>query len=110
MGCEKLSRLRYSGFNITNFSNAYAVIVPKENVLLSCTATPADETQAREWSKVFSSGNKEFYQVMYIAIDDWKPYRENGMIRNNVKSFLTHVDFYYTENNGKKNIVSVKIN
>ena len=110
MGCEKLSRLRYSGFNITNFSNAYAVIVPKENVLLSCTATPADETQAREWSKVFSGGNKQFYQVMYIAIDDWKPYSENGMVRNNVKSFLTHVDFHYTGINDTKDLITGQIN
>lgn len=95
MGCEASSHLSYSGFNITSFSNAYAVIVAKENVLLNCKASPTDEDQAREWSKIFTGGNTSFYQIMYVAIDDWKPYREYGMVRNNVRSFLTHVDFHY---------------
>lgn len=110
MGCEASGHLRYSGFNITSFSNAYAVIVPKENVLLNCTATPANETQAREWSKILSDGNTSFYQIMYVAIDDWKPYSENGMVRNNVRSFLTHVDFHYTAINGTGALISGQIN
>lgn len=110
MVCERSSKLRYSGFNITNFSNAYAVIVPKENGLLDCTVTPADETQAREWSKVISGGNTQFWQVMYIAIDDWKPYTENGMERNNVKAFLTHVDFHYVDLKSAKELASGQIN
>jgi len=110
IGCEASGHMRYSGFNITIFSNAYAVIVPKENVLLACTARPADETQARQWSKVFSSGNTSFYQIMYVAIDDWKPYRENGLVRNNVRSFLTHVDFHFTGINGTSDLISGQIN
>ncbi|WP_337063633.1 hypothetical protein [Raoultella ornithinolytica] len=110
MGCEKLSNLRSSGFNITSFSNAYAVIVPKQNVLLSCAATPSDENQAREWSKVFTSGKTQFYQVLYIAIDDWKPYSENGFVHNNAKAFLTHVDFHYVSMNTTKELVSGQIN
>ncbi|MBT0729318.1 hypothetical protein [Rosenbergiella nectarea] len=110
MGCEASGHLRYSGFNITSFSNAYAVIVPKENVLLDCKASPTDEAQAREWSKIFTGGNTSFYQIMYVAIDDWKPYRENGMVRNNVRSFLTHVDFHYIGINGTSDLISGQIN
>jgi len=110
MGCEQSGNLHSTGFNITNFSNAYGMIVPKGNVLLSCTSIPADENQAREWSKVFSGGNTQFYQTMYIVVDDWKPYSENGIEKKNAKSFLTHVDFHYSENNGKKELISGKIN
>ena len=108
MGCEPQSNMRYRGFGLTGFSNAYNVIVPQKDVLLNCTSTPASETQARAWSSVFSANSVDNrYQVMYVVLDNWTPYQENGFEQKNVRGFLTHVEFHYLNQQGKDQITGV---
>lgn len=110
MGCEKNDRAAWRGFNLTNANGNYSVVVPKDNVLLSCTSIPADENQAREWSKVFSAGSFRMFQVLYVALDNWTPQKENGVVRNNVQGLLAHVEYHIIDNQTSKDVVTGQIN